>query len=366
MNRIPVVVLLFVSQMAGVVPAQAADKFSYSKENTFTEKDSCIGSGPGTSLAPKEKFRRFLMKGPIESGRPPFSGEVSHIISAAKAKEKLKISIIMTSNVNPLYDGHVAYWEAVKEAEKDKPLWAEIGCFHTLDANNGGYETLARLTPEYKYSMGVAIRGLPANAWVIQGQGETISMYVKNNPYVELVRHLVTDACYAPDSRIEASRSSMLNGHSILHLVIGKAKKVSPEKRKLLIEKEIKERLQHYVPDHPTLPQTKKRLTDEIEGKDFFESVEICRFFLDGKRVLKSDTFSHASGVDKDWGHEVQLDSGDWPYLRENILGFISLDEGENWDIVKTTSGMESSSYWILSLDSSSTERFSGGLTQMR
>lgn len=313
----------------------AAGKFSY-EGNTFDHRHGCTGSfDTKPFLVLNEKVWIF------SSDSSHVAGEVVSIVPMAKAKE--------------IFSGPNAYGTAFVDET--------IECFRTLFADREGHTAIAKIKPAGDNSLGVVIRGLPANVWLLSGLGKPVSMTVKDNPYVESVRHLVTDACYAPDSRVEVRKSPVLNGRSVVQLVIGKVKKVSLEKRGQIIEKASREfETEHYK----RFPEYKKERIDEIDRKDFFESAEICRFFLDGKRVLKSDTFSHASGVDKDWGHEVQLDSGDWPYLRENILGFISLDEGENWDIVKTTSGMESSSYWILSLDSSSTERFSGGLTQMR
>jgi hypothetical protein len=334
------------------VPLQAADEFSYNNKNTFMERDNCLGIYPGTSLVPKEKLWRFLAEGFPRFAKPPFIGEVSHTISAAKAKEKFDSPDIVK---RPSFE---RVWN-------DKPLWAEIGCFHTLDADNQGYETLARIIPESKDSMsiGFAIRGLPAGAWVLQGLGKPVSMAVKDNPYVELVQHLVTDACHAPDSLIYVRKSSILNGREIVQLSIGKVKKVSPEKRKQILEEKTREyQTEHYK----KFPAYKKERVDEVERKDYFESAEICQFFLDGRRVLKEEKISRLAGEDRESGYETELDSDSWIDMHDDTLGFISLDEGKNWDVLHLVYGMETVNFMIHSLDSSSVTHYHESIRSFR
>ncbi len=307
----------------------AAGKFSY-EGNTFDHVRGCAGYyGKKPFLALNEKVWLF------SRDSSHVAGEVVSIVPMAKAKA--------------IFSGPNAYGTASVDEE--------IECFRTLFADREGYTAIAKVKPVGDDSLGVVIRGLPANAWLLSGLGKPISMTVQDNPYVESVRHLVTDACYAPDSIVQVSKSPVLNGRSIVQLVIGKAKKVSLEKRGQIIEKES---LEYETEHYKSFPAYKKEQIDKIEGTDFFESAEICRFFLDGKRVLKADTFSHASGLNRDWGHEVILDSRDWPYLREDSLGFISLDEGKNWDAVFMAYGMETANFMIQSLDSASVTHYHG------
>ncbi len=322
---------------ASLVPAllSAAGKFSY-EGNTFDQRHGCAGSfDTKPFLVLNEKVWIF------SSDSSHIAGEVVSIVPMAKAKE--------------IFSGPNAYGTAFVDEE--------IECFRTLFADREGHTAIARIKPAGADSLGVVIRGLPANAWLLSGLGKPVSMTVKDNPYVESVRHLVTDACYAPDSRVEVRKSPVLNGRSIVQLVIGKAKKVSLEKRRQIIEKKS---LEYETAHYKRFPEYKKEQIDKIEGTDFFESAEICRFFLDGKRALKADTFSHASGLNRDWGREVILDSRDWPYLRESSLGFISLDEGKNWDAVFIAYGMETTNFMIQSLDSASVTHYHGAAPSFR
>lgn len=309
--------LAIVSSLVSVL-LSAAGKFFY-EGNTFDHRHGCVGSFDTKSfLVLNEKVWIFSVDSSI------VAGEVVSIVP--KAKEILS--------------GPNAHGTAFVDEK--------IECFRTLFADRDRHKTIVKIKPAADDSLGIVIRGLPANAWLLSGLGKPVFMTAKDNPYVESVRHLVTDACYAPDSRVEVRTSPVLNGRSIVQLVIGKAKKVSLEKRRQIIkEKSLEYETAHYK----KFPEYKKELLDKIEGTDFFESVEICRFFLEGKRVLKADSFSHVSGLHRDWGHEVLLDSRDWPYLRESSLGFISLDEGKNWDAVFIAYGMETTNFMIQSLD---------------
>lgn len=326
--------LAIASSLASVL-LSAAGKFSY-EGNTFHHRRGCAGSfDTKPFMVLNEKVWIFSI------GSSLVAGEVVSIVPMAKAKEIL-------SGPN-----------ARETAFVDE----KIECFRTLFADREGHAAIAKIKPAGDDSLGVVVRGLPANAWLLSGLGKPVSMTVKDNPYVESVRHIVTDTCYAPDSRVEVRKSPELNGRSIVQLVIGKAKKVSLEKRKQIIEKQS---LEYETAHYKRFPEYKKERADEIEGTDFFESAGICRFFLDGKRVLKADSFSHVSGLNRDWGHEVLLDSRDWPYLRESSLGFISLDEGKNWDAVFIAYGMETTNFMIQSLDSASVTHYHGDAPSFR
>lgn len=330
---------------ASLAPALllAAGKFSY-KENSFDYVNGCVGFYKHR----KEPFLALNEKVWIFSrDSRPVAGEVVGFVPMAKAKEKL------------------GFPDSRKPDVADDEIGTDdIRCFRSLFADRDEYAEIVKIKPAEADPYGIVIRGLPADAWVLPGLEKPVPMAVKDNPYVDSVRHLVTDACYAPDSRVEVRTSPVLNGRSIVQLVIGSAKKVSLEKRGQIIEKEVQGVEKSYKKF--AWPEYKKKKIEEMERTAFFESAEICRFFLDGKRVLRADTFSHVSGRNPDWGHEVMLDSRDWPYLRESSLGFISLDEGKNWDAVFMVYGMETTNFMIQSLDSASVTHYHGATPSFR
>jgi hypothetical protein len=307
------------------VPAQAEVEFSYDK-NTFINYWSCLGIYPGTSLGLGEKVWIF------SKGLSPTLDKVVHVIPAANAKKRFD-----ALGFDKVY--------------KDKPLWAEIGCAHYYRGDMP--ESLARVTPEPEdsSSIGFAIRGLPAGAWISEGKGESVAMGVKDNPYVGLVRHLVTDACYDPDSLIRVKQFPIQEGRSIIQLDIGKVKKVSPEKRKQNIEEEMRRVEKGYV--KWAWPEYKKKKLEEWERKDFVESVEICRFFLDEKRVLKEEKISRSTGVDERVDTPSDLDTDNWADTTDSAIGFISMNEGKDWDVLLVDVGFEGINYSIQRLNDS-------------
>ncbi|HWR77737.1 MAG TPA: hypothetical protein VN283_11075 [Thiobacillus sp.] len=311
--------------LAASVLAQAEAEFSYDK-NTFINYHNCLGIYPETSLALNEKVWIF------SSGLSPKIGKVVHVIPAAEAQKK--------------FDGL-----GFDKVWHDKPLWAEIGCAHSFRGDMP--ESLARVTPESgdSFGLGFAIRGLPAGAWIAEGRGDSVSMGAKDNPYVELVRHLVTDACYTPDSLIRVRQFPIRKGRAIIQLDIGKVKKVSPEKRRQNIEEEMRRAERVYA--KWAWPEYKKKKLEELERKDFVESVEICRFFLDEKRVLKAEEISRRTGVDERVDTAPDLNTDNWADTTTSAIGFISLNEGKDWDVLLVDVGWEGINYSIQRLDDS-------------
>jgi hypothetical protein len=307
------------------VPARAAGEFSYDK-NTFINYINCLGIYPGTSLGLHEEVWLFSMD------ESPLLSKVVHVIAAAEARKRL---------------------DAIdfKKAWEDKQLWAEVGCAHAFRGDRP--ESLARVVPELKesISIGFAIRGLPAGAWISQGKGESVTMGVKDNPYVETVRQLVTEACYAPDSLVRVKRFPVSQRHEITQLDIGKVKLFSPEKRKQIIEEKMQEAEKSYA--KWAWPEEKKRELVELESKNYVESVEICRFFLDGKRVLKSEKISRSTGVGERVDTPTELDSQNWTDTTDSAIGFISLNEGKDWDALLVNVGFEGINYSIQRLNNS-------------
>jgi hypothetical protein len=168
---------------------------------------------------------------------------------------------------------------------------------------------------------------------------------------VEVVRPLVTDACYAPDSLVRVRKFPIRNGRSIIQLDIGKAKKVSPEKRKRNLEEEM--RRVESVFAKWAWPEYKKKKLEEWERKDFLESVEICRFFLDEYRVLKAEKISRRTGVDERVDTAPDLDTDNWADTTNSAIGFISLNEGKDWDALFVDVGWEGIGYSIVRLNGS-------------
>lgn len=311
--------------LVAFAPAQAEVEFSYDK-NTFINYWSCLGIYPGTSLGPEEKVWFFSMD------QSPMIGKIVHVIPAAEAQKRFD-----ALGFDKVY--------------KDKPLWAGIGCAHYYRGDMP--ESLARVTPEPEdsSSIGFAIRGLPAGAWVSEGKGDAVAMGVKDNPYVESVRHLVTDACYAPDSLVRVKRFPVREGREIVQLDIGKVKKVSPEKRKQNIEEEMRRVESIYA--KWAWPEAKKKKLEKLEKKDFVESVEICRFFLDEKRVLKEQKISRRTGVDERVDTPTDMDTDNWADTTDSAIGFISLNEGKDWDVLLVDVGFEGINYSIQRLNDS-------------
>lgn len=306
-------------------PAQAEVEFTY-YGNTFINYWSCLGIYPEASLKLGEKVWMF------SKNLPPTLGKVVHVIPAAEAQKKFD-----ALGFDKVY--------------KDKPLWAEIGCAHPFRGDMP--ESLARVTPdsENSDSLGFAIRGLPAGAWIAEGKGESVAMDAKDNPYVEVARPLVTDACYAPDSLIRARQFPIRSGHTIIQLDIGKVKKVSPEKRKQNLEEEM-QRVERVFAKW-AWPEYKKKTLEEWERKDFVESVEICRFFLDEKRVLKAEKISRRTGVDERVDTAPDLNTDNWADTTISAIGFISLNEGKDWDALFLNIGWEGIGYSIERLNGS-------------
>lgn len=341
--------LSILSAMLFASTAVSAGKFSY-KDNVFEIKQGCVGIQKGQSLTLNEEVLVFLR------GAPHTTGKVVGFVPMAKAKKMFSV---------PLVDGK---WWPRDIISKDKPLWEEIGCFDTLSAGDDGYTAIAKIKIMTDDPYGIVIRGLPADAWIYSGLGKPVAMAVKDNPYVALVRHLVTDACYAPHSIVEISKSNELNGRSIVQLVIGRGKKVSPERREQLMKAEWEQESEQYVNERSRehwlrFPDYKKeqleKIDRKIKGKDYFESANVCRYLLDGKRVLKADTISVESGPHPSWG-DLQYDSSQWPFLREDSLAFISLDEGKNWDAIFMAYGMETTNFMIQSLASAPVTHYHG------
>jgi hypothetical protein len=310
---------------AASMQAKADDDFSY-YGNTFINYGNCLGLYPEASLKLGEKVWIF------SKDLSPTPGKVVHVISAAIAKNKFD-----ALGFDKVY--------------KDKPLWEEIRCAHSFRGDMP--VSLAEVAPEPPDSdaLGFAIRGLPAGAWIAEGKGESVAMDVKNNPYVGLVRSFDIDSCYAPDSLIRVRQFPVRKGRSIIQLDIGKVEKVSPEKRKQKIDEEMRRVESVYA--KWAWPEYKKKKLAKWEKKDFVESVEICRFFLDETRVLISEKISRTTGVDERVDTAPDLNTDNWADTTDTAIGFISLNEGKDWDALVVGVGWEGINYVIKQLDGS-------------
>lgn len=306
-------------------PAHAEVDFHYDK-NTFINYWSCLGIYPGTTLGAGEKVWLFT------KDLSPAPGKVVHVIPAAEAKKRFD-----ALGFDKVY--------------KDESLWAEIGCAHYYRGDMPA--SLARVTPEPEDSdsLGFAIRGLPAGAWISEGTGDSVPMGVKDNPYVETVRPLVTDACYAPDSLVRVKQFPVRTGHTIIQLDIGKAKKASTEQRKKYIEEELQQ--SERMVSKERWPKYKVEKLAELEKINQLESVEICRFFLDEKRVLKTEKISRRTGLEERVDTAPDMNTDNWADTTDSAIGFISLNEGKDWDGLFVDVGWEGIGYSIERLNGS-------------
>ncbi len=304
------------------VPAQAEVEFPYDK-NTFINYNNCLGIYPGTSLALEKKVWIFSID------QSPMISKVAHVIPAKEAQKKFDAL-------------------GVSKVSQDKPLWAEIGCAFQFRGDMP--ELLARVNPE-SGGIGFAIRGLPAGAWISEGKGDSVAVDVKDNPYVEVVQHLVTDACYAPDSMVRVKRFPIRKGRAIIQLDIGNIKKLSTEKRRLKIEEKLRQAEEQYY--KWAWPEQKKKTLERLEKKDYVESVEICRFFLDEKRVLKAEKISRSTGVDERVDTAPDMNTDNWADTTDSAIGFISMNEGKDWDVLLVDVGFEGINYSIQRLNDS-------------
>jgi len=305
------------------VSAHAADGFNY-KENTFINYWSCLGIYPGEHLKDGEKVWIF------STDQAPEIAKVDHLIRAAVAKERFD-----ALGFSKVYD--------------NKPLWAEIGCVHSFRGDMP--ESLSRYSPEPKESssIGYAVRGLPDSAWIAGGDNKSVVINFNEIPYVDVVRPLVTDACFTPDSLIREKQYPILSkGGAIIQVDIGKVKRVSLEVKKQKIEEEMQmlERIHAGT-------QYKKEKMEEMEKTDFFESVEICRFYLYKNRVLRSEKISRTTGEDERVDTAPDLDSDNWADTLTSATGFISFNQGIDWDVLFTNYGYEGINYFIGSLNGS-------------
>ena len=306
------------------LPVQAVGEFTYDG-NTFIIYYSCVGVYPLTSIRLQEKVWIF------SKDQAPMRGKVTQVIPAAEAEKKFDAL-------------------SLDKVRNNKPLWSEIGCVHSFRGDMP--VSLARVSAETegKFDIGFAIRGLPVGAWISKGKGDSVSMGVKDNLYVRAVRHLVTDACYAPDSLTRVKKFPIREGRTIVQLDIGKVKKFSPEKRRQVIEEEMQQAERIY--DQSSWPKYKKVFLEELEKKVNIESVEICRFFLDGKRVLKAEKISRRTGVDERVDTAPDLNADSWANTTGSAISFISLNEGKDWDALFVDVGFEGINYSIQRLDS--------------
>lgn len=316
---------LFCVSIVFVASAQAEDAFSYDR-NTFVNYGSCLGVYPGTSLALDEKVWLF------SKDMTPTHGKVVHVIPAAEAQKRFDAL-------------------GFEKVYNDKSLWAEIGCTHRFRGDMPA--SLARVNPEQKDAddLGFAIRGLPEGAWITGGTRASVPMVVKDNPYVEAVQSLVTDACYAADSLIRVRQFPVRNGRAIIQLDIGKAKKPSPEQREQYIAEEMRQSERMVTKEGWT--KYKKEKLAALEKIGQLESVEICRFYLDDKRVLKAEKISRRTGVEERVDTAMDLNTDNWADTTDSAIGFISLNEGKDWDGLFLDVGFEGIGYSIKRLNGS-------------
>lgn len=307
------------------ITSQSQFKFSYEK-NTFISYFNCLGIYPGTSLKRNEKVLFFSDK------QIPGVVKIANLIGAKEAEQRFKVL-------------------GFDKVYADKRLWAEIGCVHSFRGDMP--ESLARMSPQPKdsVSFGLALRGLPAGAWISSGKGDSAAMKIKGNPYLRVVRPFLTNDCYSSGSLIRVKKFPVRKGHTIVQLDIGKVKRLSPEKRRQKIEEELKQAESLY--QKWAWLKYKPKIKKELEQIDYFESVEICRFFLDGKRILKKKKITRRTGVEERVDTAPDLNADNWADTTDTAIGFISLNQGKDWDVVLVDAGWEGIYYLIERLNGS-------------
>jgi hypothetical protein len=167
---------------------------------------------------------------------------------------------------------------------------------------------------------------------------------------VATVRHLTTPACLAPDSLVRMRKFPVHEGREIIQLDIGKLKYLSPEARKQKIAAELQRREDQYY--KWAWPEEKPKILAELEKKDYVESAEICRFYLDGSHILGAKNFSRMFG-DESNGYVDEFDSKSWADTFDNAIGFISLNEGQDWDVLRVNESFDVIHYAIERADGS-------------
>jgi len=288
--------------------------FTYDK-NTFVIYNDCLGVYPGTSLQLQEEIWSFA---------PPMQGRVTRVIPAKTALEKLQKM-------------------GFASAAKDPDLAAEFHCAIQFRADLP--LSLAQVTHGPKgIGVGLAIRNLPAKAWIARGGGESAPMALTDNPYVATVRHLTTSACLAADSLVHIRKFPVHEGREIIQLDIGKLKYSSPETRKQKIAAELQRREDQYYKS--AWPEYKLKILAKLEKKDFVDSAEICRFYLDGSHILGVKKFTRQFG-DESNGYVDEFDSKSWADTFDKAIGFISLNEGQEWDVLSVDVGFDEIYYSI-------------------
>lgn len=359
------VYLLSVVLGASLTPTllSAAGKFSYDK-NTFIQFYGCVAVKPGEHLALKDKVLTFPDDGPITSG------EVISNIPGLLAQKQM--------------------YERVTD-----PMSADMACANTFHGDVP--ESLVRLSSSIQTDhsssrahshsrVSLVVRGLPADALiaekVVEKKGFPGEIYAKFSlldarygPYVQSVRHLVTDTCYAPDSTdpsdslVRLVKFQAKNGDAVVQLDFGKLKRLSLEKKKWLTEKKEKETQGRDFEEYygtgfaDYAKESRQSLQDSLAAKGMLESVSICRFVLHGKRVVKAENISRAIGLHERNERGMILDILDdtSPYLNidnwadtpTRIAGFISLNKGKDWDAVVLKVTLDWVKYSIESHDGS-------------
>lgn len=197
---------------------------------------------------------------------------------------------------------------------------------------------------------GFAISNLPTTAWIAQGFGESVPIALTDNTYVATVRHLTTPACLAPGSLASMRKFPVREGRDIIQLDIGKLKYLSPEARKQMIAAELKDKENSY--EKWAWPKEKQNVLARLEKKDFVESAEICRFYLDGSHILGVKNFTRQFG-DESNGYVDEFDSKSWANTFDEAIGFVSLNEGQDWDVLFVDVGFDAIDYSIKRSDGS-------------
>jgi hypothetical protein len=279
-------------------------------------------------------------------GREPFQREVSRVVDVVSIQKK-----------------HDAF--RLTKAHEDKALLEEVPCIGSLYSFEPRF--IAEIARESlnRDGYGIVVRGLPANVLIANGPGTPARLEMDKSPYAPLVKHLAAEACRAPGSTAQSRTFQAGAGRELVQLEFAKIEKLSPATRKKYIEEAMRgvDQEEAMWSKHPGHYKTAKEwmeyrqeVTAATEKKEYAESMDVCQVFLYGNRVLKTNKIEHRPGPNYSMDGRIHISrierGGD-------VLGFISLDNGKDWDMLHLAYGYESVNY-IIQRISDSAELFTG------
>ncbi len=260
--------------------------------HTFCGINRCLTVEKGRRLAQGDRVLVFA------GGQPARASRVSWLFDADSARrifEQLG------------FDGVYA----------DTALWNEIGCYWGLRNGDSPPASIARYEPIDRSGEGLplAIEGLPSTALVLGGDGTALGPRELDALFRRLASS-VPPAFFGRKVLRVGRRYGAGRGHELVELFLGRPA---------------------YSADGAGAP---------------IDSIEICRLFVHGRRVLAVERFTRSSSREEHVDVEPpRLDPGNWYLTSEETVGYLSLDRGESWDRLSIDVGFEGVGWAILRLE---------------